>query len=149
VAETQQPVLVWDRVDANRRNTVLLLGLFALISLPAAAYVAQYLAFVVTIFVFSASGDDWMTAFIAGAIIVVAIVVAAAYLQYRYASAAVLRFAGGREVERDEEPDLWRTVENLCIGAGPPSPPASAPSTRHSWSPAACWSCWTGANWRG
>ncbi len=122
MADTQQPVLIYDRVDANRRNTVLLLGLFALISLPAAAYVSQYLAFVVTIFVFSASGDDWVTAFIAGAIIAVAIVVVAAYLQYRYASAAVLRFAGGREVERDEEPDLWRTVENLCIGAGLPQP---------------------------
>jgi heat shock protein HtpX len=120
--QNAEPVLVYDRIEANRRSTVLLLGLFALISLPAAAYVAQYLAFVVTIFVSPATGDDWVTALIAGAIIAVAIVVAAAYLQYRYASAAVLRFAGGREVKRDEEPDLWRTVENLCIGAGLPQP---------------------------
>ncbi len=125
--EYTEPVLVYDRIDANRRRTVLLLGLFALISLPSVAYVLQYLVGVVSIFVysaFSASGDD--PAFIAVAIIsvviAVAIVVAAAYLQYRYASAAVLRFAGGREVERDEEPDLWRTVENLCIGAGLPQP---------------------------
>ena len=120
--EYAEPVLVYDRIEVNRRGTVLLLGLFALISLPAAAYVAQYLAFVVTIFVSPATGDNWATALTAGAIIAVAIVVAAAYLQYRYASAVVLRFAGGREVERNEELDLWRTVENLCIGAGLPQP---------------------------
>lgn len=120
--QNAERVLVYDRIEANRRSTVLLLGLFALISFPAAAYVAQYLAFVVTIFIYPATGYDWVTAITVGAVIAVAIVVAAAYLQYRYASTAVLRLSGGREVGRDEEPDLCRTVENLCIGAGLPQP---------------------------
>lgn len=120
--QNAERALVYDRKEANRRIAVLLLGLFALISLPAAAYVAQYLAFVVTILVSPATGYDPVTALVVGAVIAIAIVVAAAYLQYRYSSAAVLRFSGGREVGRDEEPDLWRTVENLCIGAGLPQP---------------------------
>jgi len=117
-----EPVLVYDRIAANRRSTLLLLGLFALMSLPAVAYVAQYLAFVVTIFFSSTPGSDWVTTVIEGAVIALAVIVAAAYLQYRYCATAVLRFSGAREVERDDEPGLWRTVENLCIGAGLPQP---------------------------
>jgi heat shock protein HtpX len=119
MAETGERVLVYDRIEANRRNTALLLGLLALASLPAAAYVAQYLAFLIAIIMLSAG---WAAAIIIGALMAVGIVLAAAYLQYRYSAALVLRLSGAREVGRDEEPELQRIVENLCIGAGLPQP---------------------------
>ena len=119
MAETPERVLVYDRVDANRRNTLLLLGLLALVSLPGAGYMAAYLAFLAAVLAFSAG---WEAAVAAGGVIAVGIVLAADYLAYRYSSALVLRLAGAREVERDEEPDLFRTVESLCIGAGLPQP---------------------------
>jgi heat shock protein HtpX len=129
-------VLVWDRVDANRRATKLLLAAFAVVLLPVAAYLAMYLMLWVAMVlgalivasdlgdVFAASDDDdWMAAFGAvDAAISVLILVLVAYLQFRFGSAIVLRLARARPVSRDEEPQLGRTVENLCIGAGLPQP---------------------------
>ena len=122
----EQPVLIYDRIEANRRKTRLFLALFALVLLPAAAYVALYVSFVAAIFTFGLgsliSGDDWQVGLILGALVAVSILLAAAFLEYRYAAALVLRLAGARPVRPDEEPDLQRTVENLCIGAGLPQP---------------------------
>jgi heat shock protein HtpX len=122
----EQPVLIYDRIDANRRKTRLFLTLFALVLLPAAAYVALYVSFVAAIFTFGLgsliSGDDWQVGLILGAVVAVSILLGAAFLEYRYAAVLVLRLAGARPVGPDEEPDLRRTVENLCIGAGLPQP---------------------------
>jgi heat shock protein HtpX len=69
------------------------------------------------------SEDAGFTVFAAAdAALSVLILLAVAYLLLRFASAIVLRLAGARPVTRDEEPELWRTVENLCIGAGLPQP---------------------------
>ena len=127
MAETQERVLVYDRVDANRRNTLFLLGLFAVVLLPVAAYVTQYVTFLAFMALGLVEPELFLDANLAltivlAVIIAVAIVIALAYLQFRYASALALRIAGAREVERDREPDLWRAVENLCIGAGLPQP---------------------------
>lgn len=120
VGMSDEPALVYDRIDSNRRTTVLLLALFSLILLPAAAYVAQYLTAVAAIGLLSL--DQSELALGVGAAVAVGLVAAAAYLQFHYASGLFLRLAGARHVERDAEPDLWRTVENLCIGAGLPQP---------------------------
>jgi len=40
---TQQRVLIWDRIDANRRNSRLLVLAFAAVLLPVAAYLTMYL----------------------------------------------------------------------------------------------------------
>ena len=45
-----------------------------------------------------------------------------ALLISRYGSRMVLRMAHARPIDRAEEPDLFRVVENLCIGAGLPVP---------------------------
>ncbi len=100
-----EPVLVYDRVDSNRRRTWLLM----------AAFVVLVGAFVAVI----------MLAI--GAPLVVTPVVFAALLAYAlfsyYASSAVaLGISGAREVTKDDEPELYRTLENLCIGAGLPMP---------------------------
>jgi heat shock protein HtpX len=122
----QQPVLIYDRIEANRRRTRLFLILFALVLLPAAAYVALYVSFVAAIFTLGLgsliSGDDWLVGLILGALVAVSIIMAAAFLEYRYAAALVLRLAGARPLGPDEDPVLQRTAENLCIGAGLPQP---------------------------
>lgn len=43
MAESPQPVLVYDRIDANRRNTRFLMAAFVALLLPLAGGVAQYL----------------------------------------------------------------------------------------------------------
>ena len=131
---TQQRVLIWDRIDANRRNSRFLVLAFAAVLLPVAAYLAMYLMlWVALVLGVTAAGiglaqvfsedDAWLAGFAAvDAVISVLILLAAAYLLFRFASAIVLRLSGARPVTRAEEPGLWRTVENLCIGAGLPQP---------------------------
>jgi heat shock protein HtpX len=127
-------VLIWDRIDSNRRRSRFLLLAFALVSLPVAAYLAMYLtvwvAMVLGLLAVGIGGtdvfseDDGSVAVFGAACAAVSLLIllVVAYLMYRFASAIVLRLAGAREVTRDEEPELWRTVENLCIGAGLPLP---------------------------
>ncbi len=100
-----EPVLVYDRIGANRRRTWLLM----------AAFVVLVGAFVAVV----------MLAL--GAPLVVTPVAFAALLAYAlfayYASGSVaLGISGAREVTKDDEPELYRTTENLCIGAGLPMP---------------------------
>lgn len=131
MAQAGQRILVYDRIDANRRATRLLLAAFAVVVLPVAAYLAMYLMLLVAMVLgvlvvlpladVFAGDDDWI-AFAVLAAISVCILLLVAYLPFRFASAIVLRLAGARPVSRDEEPQLWRTTENLCIGAGLPQP---------------------------
>ena len=130
----QERVLVYDRVDANRGSTRRLLALFALVLLPVGAYLATYLMLWVALIlgiaiasfgiadVFSAD-EDFIIAFgVVDAAISILILLAAAYLQFRFAAAVVLRLAGARPVGRHDEPEFSQAVENLCIGAGLPQP---------------------------
>jgi heat shock protein HtpX len=105
VVEQQQPVLIYDRIDRNRRNTLLLL-----------------VAFVV---------------FLSGLSIVFGLVLGLPYpfaplliipfliftvISYYSAANVTLAVSGAHEVTKEQEPELYRTVENLCIGAGLPMP---------------------------
>ncbi len=114
-------VLVYDRKDANRRDTFLLLGVFSVVMLPALASVMMYLTPLAPVGI-RASEPTTLQAVIPAAIIALAIIALAAYLKYRHASALVLRLSGARDVRYYPEPELSRTVENLCIGAGLPQP---------------------------
>lgn len=121
-------VLAWNRSDANRRDTRLLLFLFGLIILPVVFYVGQYLTFVVALPMLSVPGVaeeaaiDPIRILIIAAASAVAILIVVLALEYRYAARLVLRITGARPVTSDQEPELWRVVENLCIGTGLPHP---------------------------
>lgn len=134
MAEVEQRVLIYDRIDANRRATRLLLAAFAAVLLPVAAYLAMYLmefvAVIVGVFIASSglgdafSGDEDSLAAFAAAVVTISLLILLllAYIQFRFASAIVLRLAGARPVSREAEPELWRAVENVSIGAGLPHP---------------------------
>jgi len=67
----------------------------------------------------------WLTGgFLAVALIVVAIGFGAVtvFLVWRYGTRMLLRAVHARPVSEGEEPDLVRLVQNLCIGAGLPTP---------------------------
>lgn len=121
---TSEPVLVFDRIDANRRNTVLLLALSALFVLPAAAYLTQYLILwlAAVILPLSTGVGDPRT------LIPVAIGVTVfggiffPYLIYLRSASHLLRISGARPLEAGEGTELRRLVENLCIGSGLPVP---------------------------
>ncbi len=117
-APATAPVLVYDRIDSNRRATWLLLVLSAVLLLPVAAPTAEYL----TLWVYLLFGPLIPNVYIAVAIAVFAMI-AAAILEYTFATSLVLRAANAKPLAPGEHEDLHRIVGNLSIGSGlrPPS----------------------------
>ncbi len=101
MAQAQEPLLVYDRVDSNRRATRLLLAAFAVVLLPVAAYLAMYMmAWVALILgvLIAGSGlgdafsgeDDSIAVFVALVVAIsLLILLLVAYLELRFASAIV------------------------------------------------------------
>jgi len=125
-------ILTYDRIDANRRATRILIAVFALALLPVAAYVALYLTEVAALLVgvawtAAARGDpfvegNWLIFVSVMAVVAVSLAALLMVLQYRYAARAILRITRAQPVSRDDELELHRQVENLCIAAGIPQP---------------------------
>ena len=125
-------VLAYDRVDANKRATRNLLIVFALLGLPAAAYLSVYFWVVAMVFVgmvlgLATLGGSLVEDNVALWLVLVPalgglIVLALPFILYKYSAALLRRLSHARPADRDAYPDLWRTVENLCIGAGLPVP---------------------------
>jgi heat shock protein HtpX len=131
------PVLAYDRVERNRRAASFLAFLFALVLSPYFVYAAMYfgggwIMMMVVPLVSHLIGFDIFTLFQnpAAAIIgmIIAFIVALGlglfitWLLYRRTAKRVLRLAGAAPVNREQERDLYRLVENLCIGSGLPQP---------------------------
>jgi heat shock protein HtpX len=102
---TQQPVLIYDRIGENRRNTFLLMFLF----------VVLVTGFVTAIGIVVGLPPQY-------AAIVAVPVLLFALFSYYSSTRITLAISGARPVTRENEPELYRTVENLCIGAGLPMP---------------------------
>jgi len=127
--ERPAPVLVYNRLAANRRHILLLLAAFIALLLPLVCGAAVYLslfAFILTTagkpmdlsdpFRLQTRGE--IIVFLSMALSLAAVIACGAHL---YTSISRLR-QPGEPVRRNEEPDLWGTIENLCIGAGLPPP---------------------------
>lgn len=123
------PILIYDRLDANRRASRRLLIIFMLVSAPAILYAAHYATGIVAMLVMvpflnMESFTEVALAPIIGVSAAVAILLmaAAAQLFHRYSADLVLRMTNAHVIAREEEPILQRIVENLCIGSGLPKP---------------------------
>ena len=101
----QQPVLIYDRIDQNRRNTFLLMALFVLL----------LAGFATAIGILVGLPPQY-------AAIVAVPVLLFALFSYYASTRITLAISGARPVTKEDEPELYRTVENLCIGAGLPMP---------------------------
>jgi len=102
---TQQPVLVYDRIDQNRRSTFFLMFLF----------VVLLTGFATAIGIVVGLPPQY-------AVIVAVPVLLFALFSYYASTRVTLAISGARPVTKEDEPELYRTVENLCIGAGLPMP---------------------------
>ena len=92
-------------IAANKRNTVLIIGLF-LIIIVGLGYVAQLF-----------TGGGW-------GITIGTVIGAGAYTLFQYfaASGQALAISGARQIEKADNPRLYRIVENLSITNGLPMP---------------------------
>ena len=105
MAQPQQQVLVYDRIGQNRRNTILLL--FAFVVLLAGLSIIFGLVV-------------GLPAPYAPLLIIPFLIFAV--VSYYASSNVALRISGAKEVSKQDEPELVRKIENLCIGAGLPMP---------------------------
>ena len=101
----QQRVLIYDRIDGNRRNTFILLTLFVMLLAG------------LSILIGLALGLPYPLA----PLFIVPFLIFAVISYYRGSNIA-LGISGAKEVSKEGERELVRTVENLCIGAGLPMP---------------------------
>ncbi|MET3451344.1 M48 family metallopeptidase [Curtobacterium sp. 1544] len=95
---------MYSAIARNKRNTVLIVLVFLLV-IGALGFLGGYLAGNVSI-----------------GVIVLVVALGYAVLQYFLAGRQATSIAGGIEIDRNTEPRLWRTVENLAIATGMPMP---------------------------
>lgn len=95
---------MYKEIAANKRKTFLMMGLFVLLVAGMGWLFAQY------------AGDPMITPFVlAGAMIY-------ALISYLAGSRMALAFSGAKEIQKRDNPRLWRIVENLAITNGMPMP---------------------------
>jgi len=91
-------------IAKNKRNTVVIIALFLLII----------------------GGLGWLASYVYGnlTIVIITVVVAIVYalVQYFAASGQALVMSGARQIEKRDNPRLYRVVENLSIATGMPMP---------------------------
>jgi heat shock protein HtpX len=103
--EFHEQVLIYDRIAANRRKTFLLLiGFFVLMMVTTTVI-----------------GLAWGLPPGLSPVIAVFVLAFAAFSYFGSAGVA-LAVSGAKPVAKEQAPELFRTVENLCIGAGLPMP---------------------------
>ncbi len=95
---------MYSAIARNKRNTVLIILLFLLIIGGLGAIVAWYF-------------NDWSIA-----IIVFVIAALYAWFQYFMATRQTLALSGAHEIQKADNPRLYRVVENLAITEGLPTP---------------------------
>jgi heat shock protein HtpX len=103
--DVQRPVLIYDRIDSNRRKTILLMAAFFLV-VAGAAIAISVLAGVPLGF---------------SPVIIVFVLIFIAF-SYFSSDSVALGVSGARQVGENDEKELYRLVENLCIGSGLPMP---------------------------
>ena len=101
----QQHVLVYDRIDRNRRNTIFMLLGFVLLLAGLSIGIGVVLGLPLPF-----------------APLLIVPFLAIAFISYYSSARVALRISGATEVSHADEPELMRRVENLCIGAGLPMP---------------------------
>src|SRR5262249_4113918 len=121
-------VLVYDQIAANQRRTLLLLLGFAVLLVPVALGVWDLFDLVTVHGVRTrieptpGAADSTILDSVLPIGASLLFIVFATVLQYLTASRQVLRRLGARRLQPADEPALWRSVANLCIGAGLPMP---------------------------
>ena len=102
---SEQPTLVYDRIGENRRDTFLLMVIFVALLAGLSIAVGIILGLPVPY----------------APLLIIPFLIFALFSYYA-SSGVALAISQAHPVTKEEEPELYRTVENLCIGAGLPMP---------------------------
>lgn len=100
---------IYNQIDANRRKTWLIMFLFTAFILAVAYIFTLTLGYEGP----SALGFVGIFLIIAGFV---------NFFSYYFSDAVVIAISGAKPIEKKDNPELYRIVENLCIGSGLPAP---------------------------
>lgn len=100
---------IYDQIEANRRKTWLIMFLFTAFILVIAYVFSSVLGYEGP----SALGFVGMLLIITGFI---------NFFSYYWSDKVVMAISGAHPIEKKDNPELYRSVENLCIGSGLPLP---------------------------
>jgi heat shock protein HtpX len=103
--DISEPTLIYDRIGTNKRQTWLMLLVFVIV----AGGFATIIALAVGLPIAAAP-------FVIGALAIYAV------FSYYASSSVALAVSAAHPVTKEEEPELYRVVENLSIGSGLPMP---------------------------
>ena len=95
---------MYNAIAANKRNTVLIMAVFV--------GLITGIGYVVSLFF----GDTSITWWVLGGVLIYALI------QYFAAGSLAVAMTGAQEIEKKDNPRLYRTVENLSITLGMPMP---------------------------
>ncbi len=115
--DAAERVLIYDRIDRNKRSTWMIMGGFVV-------FLAFFFAAIGAVIGFGSDltfEQQATMTLISGSIAAVAGLIIGTVM-YRSSASIVLGISGGHEVTKAEEPVLYRIVENLSIGSGLPMP---------------------------
>jgi heat shock protein HtpX len=115
--ENAERILIYDRIDQNKRSTWIIMSGFVV-------FLALFFAAIGAVIGFSSYGTfgEQLTISLITGGIAAAVGLVIAVILYRSSTSIVLGISGGRQVDKQEEPVLYRIVENLSIGSGLPMP---------------------------
>lgn len=95
---------MYNAIAANKRNTVIIMAVFVGVVAAVGWAVSAYF------------GNTYLTPWIIGGAIIYAVI------QYFAAAKLAVAMTGAQEIEKRDNPRLWRIVENLSITTGMPMP---------------------------
>jgi len=96
---------IYSQISANKRKTWVVMVLF--------------IAFITTILFVYGKASGYGYAYAGIGLIISGIMV---FSSYYYSDRMVLGMSKAKQIQKKDHPELYRTVENLCIGAGIPLP---------------------------
>lgn len=99
---------MYNAIAANKRNTLIIMGVFIGL-ITAIGWLISYMS--------DPTGNNWS--------ITIAVLIGAAIyalIQYFIAGKLAVAMTGAQEIQKKDEPRLYRTVENLSITLGMPMP---------------------------
>lgn len=96
---------MYNQIESNKRKTVLLVGLFFIITIALGWFVGVYMGYGYWIFIFA---------------VVYSII--SSLVSFFYGDKVALKSTGAEKIEKQDNPYVYRMVENLCITAGLPEP---------------------------
>jgi heat shock protein HtpX len=103
--DISEPTLIYDRIGTNKRQTWLMLLVFVVVAGVFATIIALAIGLP-----------------IAAAPFVIAALAVYAVFSYYASSSVALAVSAAHPVTKEDEPELYRVVENLSIGSGLPMP---------------------------